>query len=77
MSRHVQMEEKPQEAFNEHHTDGVSTLAPTGTRGTEEEKGSGYAPSIVGLQSSEYKKRERRLIRKMGKCCGPTYKSDR
>jgi hypothetical protein len=76
MSQHVSMSEKPEEVLRDHarFDAGVgadaTTLAGTTTRGTDAEKGSGYASSLAGdAHRSETAKAERRLLLKLGESC--------
>lgn len=66
----VSMSEKPEAHFTEdtHHHDGHESLAPTGTRGTDNEKGSSrYASSDAGLAHKKgVSVAERKLLLKMG-----------
>lgn len=75
MSHHVAINEKPDEVQADHAAhnarfsgvDAESTLAGTTTRGTDAEKGSGYAPSIAGdVHRAETAKAERKLLLKLG-----------
>ncbi|GFZ45527.1 hypothetical protein JCM24511_03253 [Saitozyma sp. JCM 24511] len=74
MSHHVAINEKPDEVQADHAAhnarfsgvDAESTLAGTTTRGTDAEKGSGYAPSIAGdVHRAETAKAERKLLLKL------------
>ena len=73
MSRHAHIatNEKPEAHFTEdaHQHDGHESLAPTGTRGTDNEKGSSrYASSEAGLAHKKgVTAAERKLLLKMGK----------
>lgn len=69
MSKRVAMSEKPDMVHDDHTNSGDLALGQTGTRVTDNDKGSSrYADSEAGLAHREgLAKAERRLLLKLGK----------